>query len=81
MGSPPRDQENPSKLRLTQLKLHLKSSSKKPWRFGCDRELAQQRSQESIRNKGHFPSGPAASKLIWPALRNITAKWKNPPIA
>jgi len=24
--------------------------------------------------------GPHATKLIWLALRNITAKWKNPPI-
>ena len=29
----------------------------------------------------HSPRGPAATKLIWLALRNITAKWKNPPIA
>lgn len=37
--------------------------------------------RKSIRNKGHFPTDDAASKLIWLALRNITAKWKNPPIA
>lgn len=37
--------------------------------------------RKSIRNKGHFPNDEAASKLIWLALRNITAKWKNPPIA
>lgn len=37
--------------------------------------------RKSIRNKGHFPSDEAASKLIWLTLRNITAKWKNPPIA
>ena len=37
--------------------------------------------RKSIRNKGHFPSDEAATKLIWLALRNITAKWKNPPIA
>jgi len=37
--------------------------------------------RKSIRNKGHFPSDDAATKLIWLALRNITAKWKNPPIA
>ena len=32
-------------------------------------------------NKGHFPSVEAATKLIWLALRTITAKWENPPIA
>ncbi|MCP5306479.1 MAG: IS256 family transposase [Chromatiaceae bacterium] len=37
--------------------------------------------RKSIRNKGHFPNDEAASKLIWLALRNITVKWKNPPIA
>ena len=37
--------------------------------------------RKSTRNKGHFPNDEAASKLIWLALRNITAKWKNPPIA
>jgi transposase-like protein len=29
----------------------------------------------------HFPNDEAATKLIWLALRNITAKWKNPLIA
>ncbi len=37
--------------------------------------------RKSIRNKGHFPNDTAAEKLIWLALRNITAKWTNPPIA
>jgi putative transposase len=37
--------------------------------------------RKSIRNKGHFPNGESATKLIWLALRNITEKWKNPPIA
>jgi len=37
--------------------------------------------RKSIRNKGHFPSDEAAIKLIWLALRYVTAKWKNPPIA
>ena len=27
-----------------------------------------------IRNKGHFPNGDAATKLIWLALRNLTAR-------
>ena len=30
--------------------------------------------RKSIRNKGHFPSEEAATKLICLALRNITAK-------
>ncbi len=33
------------------------------------------------RGLGHFPSDEAATKLIWLALRNITAKWNRPPIA
>jgi len=28
-----------------------------------------------IKTRGHFPSDEAASKLIWLALRNITAAW------
>ncbi|WP_019936617.1 IS256 family transposase [Bordetella sp. FB-8] len=28
-----------------------------------------------IKTRGHFPSDEAATKLIWLALRNITAKW------
>ena len=28
-----------------------------------------------IKTRGHFPSDEAASKLIWLALRNITARW------
>jgi len=35
--------------------------------------------RKTIRNKGHFPSDEAATKLIYLALRNITAKWKRPP--
>lgn len=35
--------------------------------------------RKAIRNKGHFPSDDAATKLIYLALRNITAKWKKPP--
>lgn len=37
--------------------------------------------RKTIRNKGHFPSDEAATKLIWLALRNITSKWVSPPIA
>jgi len=36
--------------------------------------------RKAVRNKGHFPSDQAATKLIWLALRNIAEKWKNPPI-
>jgi transposase-like protein len=32
-----------------------------------------------IKNRGHFPSDEAATKLIYLALRNITKKWKKPP--
>jgi putative transposase len=36
--------------------------------------------RKAVRGRGHFPSDEAATKLIWLALRNTTAKWKNPPI-
>lgn len=36
--------------------------------------------RKAVRNKGHFPSDAAATKLIWLALQNISAKWKSPPI-
>ena len=29
-----------------------------------------------IKTRGHFPNYDAATKLLWLALRNITAKWK-----
>lgn len=35
--------------------------------------------RKTIRNKGHFPSDEAATKLIYLALRQIEAKWKRPP--
>ena len=28
-----------------------------------------------IKTRGHFPNDEAATKLLWLALRNITAKW------
>lgn len=31
-----------------------------------------------LKNRGHFPSDEAASKLIYLALRNITRKWQKP---
>lgn len=38
--------------------------------------------RKAVRGRGHFPSDEvAATKLIWLALRNITAKWNRPPIA
>ncbi len=37
--------------------------------------------RKAVRNKGHFPSDQAATKLIWLALRHITENWKRPPIA
>jgi transposase-like protein len=37
--------------------------------------------RKAVRNKGHFPSDQAATKLIWLALRDITENWKNPPIS
>jgi len=37
--------------------------------------------RKAVRGRGHFPSNEAATKLIWLALRNITVRWKNPPIA
>jgi putative transposase len=33
-----------------------------------------------IKTRGHFPNDEAATKLIWLALRNITAKWDRGPI-
>ena len=33
------------------------------------------RLRKIIKTRGHFPSDDAASKLIWLALRNITADW------
>ena len=32
-----------------------------------------------IKTRGHFPTDEAATKLIWLALRNITAKWVRTP--
>jgi transposase-like protein len=35
--------------------------------------------RKALKNRGHFPSDEAATKLIYLALRNITKSWKNPP--
>ena len=32
-----------------------------------------------IKTRGHFPTDEAATKLIWLAMRNITAKWQQGP--
>ena len=37
--------------------------------------------RKAVRNKGHFPSDLAATKLIWLALRQAADKWKSPPIS
>src|SRR5690606_4068861 len=31
-----------------------------------------------IKTRGHFPNDDAATKLLWLALRNITAEWGRP---
>ena len=35
------------------------------------------RLRKIIKTRGHFPTDEAAAKLIWLALRNITANWSN----
>jgi len=40
-------------------------------------ESVNARLRKIIKTRGHFPSDDAASKLIWLALRNITADWGN----
>jgi len=34
--------------------------------------------RKTIKTRGHFPNDEAATKLLWLALRNITAKWARP---
>lgn len=34
------------------------------------------RLRKVIKTRGHFPSNDAATKMIWLALRNITADWR-----
>jgi putative transposase len=38
-------------------------------------ESVNARLRKIIKSRGHFPSDDAASKLIWLALKNITADW------
>jgi len=33
-----------------------------------------------LKSRGHFPNDESATKQIYLALRNITKKWKNPPV-
>ena len=39
-------------------------------------ESVHARLRKIIKTRGHFPTDDAATKLIWLALRNITATWK-----
>ena len=41
-------------------------------------ESLNARLRKIIKTRGHFPGDEAASKLIWLALRNITADWGKP---
>jgi len=41
-------------------------------------ESVNARLRKIIKTRGHFPNDDAANKLIWLALRNITAEWKRP---
>jgi transposase-like protein len=41
-------------------------------------ESVNARLRKILKTRGHFPSDDAASKLIWLALRNITADWGKP---
>jgi putative transposase len=41
-------------------------------------ESINARLRKIIKTRGHFPSDDAATKLIWLALRNITADWRRP---
>jgi len=38
-------------------------------------ESVNARLRKIIKTRGHFPSDESATKLIWLALRNITAEW------
>jgi putative transposase len=42
-------------------------------------ESVNARLRKIIKTRGHFPSDEAATKLIWLALRNITADWTRAP--
>ena len=38
-------------------------------------ESVHMRLRKIIKTRGHFPTDEAATKLLWLALRNITADW------
>ena len=38
-------------------------------------ESVHARLRKILKTRGHFPTDEAATKLIWLALRNITATW------
>ena len=38
-------------------------------------ESVHARLRKIIKTRGHFPNDEAATKLLWLALRNITASW------
>jgi transposase-like protein len=44
-------------------------------------ESVHSRLRKVIKTRGHFPNDEAATKLLYLALRNITAKWTKPPMA
>ena len=35
--------------------------------------------RKAVKTRGHFPNDQAATKLLYLAIRNLTAKWKMPP--
>ena len=41
-------------------------------------ESVNARVRKIIKTRGHFPTDEAATKLLWLALRNITASWTKP---
>jgi len=43
-------------------------------------ESIHARLRKIIKSRGHFPNDEAATKLIWLALRNITAEWRRPTL-
>jgi putative transposase len=43
-------------------------------------ESVNARVRKIITTRGHFPTGEAATKLVWLALRNVTATWSRASI-
>ena len=43
-------------------------------------EILHMQLRKVLKNRGHFPGDEAATKLIYLVLRDITKKWKNPPV-